>query len=110
MWAKLSHVLKSKQAHDESEANFPGEVMAGVLEQHPNLSIFQQSSEQPSPPPSPSKSGRMAMFKRNTKGYDESQRAPSPLKLIPKKVKTTLGIQGNGAKLSRNPNTFLTRN
>jgi hypothetical protein len=101
MWAKLSHVLKPKQAHDESEANFPGEVMAGVLEQHPNLSIFQQSSEQPSPPPSPSKSGRMAMFKRNTKGYDESQRAPSPLKLIPKKVKTTLGIQGNGAELSR---------
>jgi hypothetical protein len=43
----------------------------------------------------------MAMFKRNTKGYDESQRAPSPLKLIPKKVKTTLGIQGNGAELSR---------
>ncbi|KAJ7353369.1 hypothetical protein DFH08DRAFT_987672 [Mycena albidolilacea] len=100
MWAKLSHALKPKQAHDESDANFPGEVMAGVLEQHPNLSIFQQSSEQPSPPPSPSKSGRMAMFKRHTKGYDESQRAPSPLKLIPKKVKTTLGIQGNASQLS----------
>ncbi|KAF7373510.1 hypothetical protein MSAN_00561200 [Mycena sanguinolenta] len=108
MWAKLSHALKPKQAQDESEANSHGEVLAGVLEQHPNLSVFHQSSEHPSPPPSPSKS-RMNMFKRHTKGYDESQRAPSPMKLptigIPKKVKNTLGIQGNASQVSISPSS-----
>ncbi|KAF7326631.1 hypothetical protein MVEN_02599900 [Mycena venus] len=100
MWAKLSHALKPKQAHDDSDANSHGEVLAGVLEQHPNLSVFHHPSENPSPPPSPSKSSRMGMFKRHTKGYDESQRAPSPMKLplgIPKKVKSTFGMHGNGA-------------
>ncbi|KAJ7270754.1 hypothetical protein B0H12DRAFT_1320206 [Mycena haematopus] len=108
MWAKLSHALKPKQMHDESEANSHGEVLAGVLEQHPNLSVFQQSPEHPSPPPSPSKGSRMAMFKRHTKGYDESQRAPSPMKLpigIPKKVKTTFGIQGNASQVSIGPSS-----
>ncbi|KAJ6463408.1 hypothetical protein C8R45DRAFT_911574 [Mycena sanguinolenta] len=108
MWAKLSHALKPKQAQDEPEANSHGEVLAGVLEQHPNLSVFHQSSEHPSPPPSPSKS-RMNMFKRHTKGYDESQRAPSPMKLptigIPKKVKNTLGIQGNASQVSIGPSS-----
>ncbi|KAF8172754.1 hypothetical protein K438DRAFT_1728681 [Mycena galopus ATCC 62051] len=106
MWAKLSHALKPKQAHDDSDqANSHGEVLAGVLEQHPNLSVFHHSPEQPqpSPPPSPSRSGRMNMFKRHTKGYDESQRAPSPMKLIPNKIKTTLGIQGNASQVSIGP-------
>ncbi|KAJ7042789.1 hypothetical protein C8F04DRAFT_54305 [Mycena alexandri] len=105
MWAKLSHVLKPK-AHDEPEANSgTGDVMSSVFEQHPNLSVFHHPPEQPSPPPSPSKT-RMAMFKR--KGHDESSRAPSPMKMprgIPKKVKTTFGMQGNASQLSLGPSS-----
>ncbi|KAJ7938343.1 hypothetical protein B0H13DRAFT_1139546 [Mycena leptocephala] len=110
MWAKLSHVLKPKQAHDESDTNINshGDVMAGVFEQHPNLSVFHHAPDHPSPPPSPSRSSRMGMFKRHTKGHDESQRAPSPMKLpigIPKKVKTTFGMHGNASQLSVGPSS-----
>ncbi|KAJ7756215.1 hypothetical protein B0H16DRAFT_1674764 [Mycena metata] len=105
MWAKLSHVLKPK-AHDESEANSgTGDVMSSVFEQHPNLSVFHHPPEQPSPPPSPSKS-RMALFKR--RAHDESSSAPSPMKLpigLPKKVKTTFGMQGNASQLSLGPSS-----
>ncbi|KAJ7160942.1 hypothetical protein C8R46DRAFT_1177737 [Mycena filopes] len=105
MWAKLSHALKPR-AHDDPEANSgTGDVMSSVFEQHPNLSVFHHAPEHPSPPPSPSKS-RMAMFKR--KGHDESSRAPSPMKLpigIPKKVKSTFGMQGNTSQLSLGPSS-----
>ncbi|KAF7297130.1 hypothetical protein MIND_00945900 [Mycena indigotica] len=102
MWAKLTTALKPRQ---DSSSSSHGDVMAGVYEQHPNLSVF-QNEPQPSPPPSPSKS-RMAVFKRNTKTYDESQRAPSPMKLpgITKKVKSTFGIHGNSSQLSLGPST-----
>ncbi|KAJ6520593.1 hypothetical protein DFH09DRAFT_1251237 [Mycena vulgaris] len=81
MWAKLSHALKPKQAQDESDTNSHGDVMSSVFEQHPNLSVFHNAPEpHPSPPPSPSKSSRMGLFKRH-KDHDESQRAPSPMKL-----------------------------
>ncbi|KAJ7730391.1 hypothetical protein DFH07DRAFT_993983 [Mycena maculata] len=102
MWAKLSSALKPKQAHDENDSNLHGDVMSGVLEQHPNLSVFHPAPE--SPPPSPSKS-RMGMFKRHTKGYDESSRAPSPMKLLPKKVKSTFGIHGNPSQISVGPSS-----
>ncbi|KAJ7146055.1 hypothetical protein C8R44DRAFT_690289 [Mycena epipterygia] len=111
MWAKLSHALKPKQAHDESDTNSHGDVMSSVFEQHPNLSVFHSTTEprptSPSPPPSPSKS-RMGMFKRHTKGHDESLRAPSPMKLpigLPKKVKSTFGIHGNTSQLSVGPSS-----
>ncbi|KAJ6524563.1 hypothetical protein B0H19DRAFT_1200317 [Mycena capillaripes] len=110
MWAKLTHALKAKQAPDESsDPNSHGDVMASVFEQHPNLSVFHPTPDHPSPPPSPSKSGRMSMFKRHTKGHDESQRAPSPMKLpigIPKKVKSTFGMHGNASQLSVGPSSF----
>ncbi|KAK7055389.1 hypothetical protein R3P38DRAFT_2681793 [Favolaschia claudopus] len=99
MWARIIPGLKPKAAPDASDNHSQGEVLAGVLEQHPNLSVFHHGAEQPSPPPSPSKSSRMNMFKRHTKGYDESQRAPSPMRL-PKKIKTTFGMQGNASQLS----------
>ncbi|KAJ7153555.1 hypothetical protein C8R43DRAFT_1106769 [Mycena crocata] len=110
MWAKLSHALKPKHANDEPEYNSQGDVMSSVLEQHPNLSVFHSAAENsaaPSPPPSPSKN-RMGMFKRHTKGYDESSRAPSPMKLpigIPKKVKSAFGTHGNASQLSVGPSS-----
>ncbi|KAJ7602487.1 hypothetical protein DFH06DRAFT_1488666 [Mycena polygramma] len=109
MWAKLSHALKPKATQDESDNNsHGGDVMASVYEQHPNLSVFHHPPEHPSPPPSPSKSGRMSMFKRH-KDHDESSRAPSPMKLpssiLPKKVKSTFGMHGNASQLSVGPSS-----
>ncbi|KAJ7431233.1 hypothetical protein FB451DRAFT_436193 [Mycena latifolia] len=113
MWAKLSHVLKPKQANDESETHSHGDVMSSVFEQHPNLSVFHNAPEphphSPSPPPSPSKSSRMGLFKRHTKGHDESQRAPSPMKLpigLPKKVKSGFSAQANASQISVGPSSF----
>ncbi|KAJ7686798.1 hypothetical protein B0H17DRAFT_704132 [Mycena rosella] len=113
MWAKLSHALKPKQAQDESDANSHGDVMSSVFEQHPNLSVFHNPPEShphsPSPPPSPSKSSRMGLFKRHTKGHDESQRAPSPMKMpigLPKKVKSGFSAHGNTSQLSVGPSSL----
>ncbi|KAJ7452151.1 hypothetical protein B0H11DRAFT_302820 [Mycena galericulata] len=114
MWAKLSHALKPKQAHDEPESSVHsnshshGDVMSSVFEQHPNLSVFHNPPTSPSPPPSPSKSTRMGMFKRHPKGHDESARAPSPMKMpigLPKKVKSTFGMHGNASLVSVGPSS-----
>ncbi|TFK36501.1 hypothetical protein BDQ12DRAFT_242419 [Crucibulum laeve] len=116
MWSKISHALKPRQTHDE-EPSSRLEVMSGVLEQHPNLSVFHpnevapnatSSNNNPSPPGSPSKSAsRRGMFKRMSKAPPredtESMRSPSPFKLpigLPKKVKSTLDFHGNGSQLS----------
>ncbi|KAJ7222558.1 hypothetical protein GGX14DRAFT_429090 [Mycena pura] len=107
MWARLSHALKPRQAHEESATASHADVMSNVYEQHPNLSVFHNSMDpQPSPPPSPSKSGRLGMFKRHTKNQDESMRASSPMKKLPslpKKVRNTFGIHGNASQLSVGP-------
>ncbi|KAJ6630157.1 hypothetical protein B0H10DRAFT_2208272 [Mycena sp. CBHHK59/15] len=112
MWAKLSHALKPKQAHDDSDTNSHGDVMTSVFEQHPNLSVFHNTSEppllSPSPPPSPSKGSRRGMFKRQTKGHrdDDSLRAPSPMKLpigLPKKVKSAFGTHEHDSQVSVAP-------
>ncbi|KAJ7270899.1 hypothetical protein C8J57DRAFT_1507863 [Mycena rebaudengoi] len=103
MWAKISHVLKPKQAHEDDDTHSPGDVLTSVFEQHPNLSVFNsQEPSHPSPPPSPSRGSRRGMFKRHTKG-DDSFRAPSPMKLpigLPKKVKSPFSNLGNGSQAS----------
>ncbi|CAK5271161.1 unnamed protein product [Mycena citricolor] len=116
MWAKFSSALKSKAAPAESASLTPnptahlnpagshGEVMSSVFEQHPNLSVFRSADRgepNPSPPPSPSRSGRMNVFKR----HEEHQRAPSPMKGLSKKVKSTFGVHGNNSQLSLGPSS-----
>ncbi|KAJ7875767.1 hypothetical protein B0H14DRAFT_3437013 [Mycena olivaceomarginata] len=65
--SKLGHAVHPKQAHDTDAAH--GGVLASILKQHPNLSVFHHApAQQPSPPPSPTKSRHMNMF---TKAYDE---------------------------------------
>ncbi|KAL0952374.1 hypothetical protein HGRIS_006651 [Hohenbuehelia grisea] len=109
MWSKLTHALRPRQESDASTSS--GEVMARVYQQHPNLSVFQESNvpespiPPPSPPSSPSKHGRMGMFKRLSKApfkdEPESIRASSPsLRLLPKKVKSTLNLNGNNSQHS----------
>ncbi|KAJ7809117.1 hypothetical protein B0H14DRAFT_3151707 [Mycena olivaceomarginata] len=93
----LGHAVHPKQAHDTDAAH--GGVLASILKQHPNLSVFHHApTQQPSPPPSPTKSRHMNMF---TKAYDESR--ASPVKLLPNKIKTTPGIQGNASQVPIGP-------
>ncbi|KAJ7712868.1 hypothetical protein B0H14DRAFT_3637229 [Mycena olivaceomarginata] len=95
--SKLGHAVHPKQAHDTDAAH--GGVLASILKQHPNLSVFHHApAQQPSPPPSPTKSRHMNMF---TKAYDESR--ASPVKLLPNKIKTTSGIQGNASQVPIGP-------
>jgi hypothetical protein len=110
MWSKISNALKPRHGPEEPEQTFSqssqGDVMSRVLEQHPNLSVFQSSSDLPlpgpSPPGSPSKQGKRGMFKRLSKlppkDDHDSLRAPSPMRLpigLPKKVKSSLHLNGN---------------
>ena len=79
MWSKLNNALKLRAGtpvnitEDEHTEVGSGEVMAGVYEQHPNLSVFHQPSEvpfpTPSPPASPSRHGRKGMFKRMSRQF-----------------------------------------
>ncbi|KAF8064059.1 hypothetical protein FPV67DRAFT_200335 [Lyophyllum atratum] len=114
MWSKISNVLKPRVAQGDPEpSSSQADVMSRVFEQHPNLSVFHSSSEQPinpSPPPSPSKSAKRNMFKRMSKAPfkddNDSIRAPSPMIGPPKKVKSPFNL-GNGnnsqASLSKLP-------
>ncbi|KAJ7820435.1 hypothetical protein B0H14DRAFT_3876285 [Mycena olivaceomarginata] len=64
--SKLGHAVHPKQAHDTDAAH--GGVLASILKQYPNLSVFHHTpAQQPSPSPSPTKSRHMNMF---TKAYD----------------------------------------
>lgn len=81
--------------------------MNRVLEQHPNLSVFHHDHDDtplpaPSPPGSPSRSGRRGLLRRISrlpKDDSESSQTPPhgrfPISL-PKKVKSTLSLKGNG--------------
>lgn len=142
MWAKFSSALKSTTTrnsnnnHVQEESSSPvsvqvndshargqtpsmgrsqAEVMAYLLEQHPNLSVFHNNSDsraaaaaasqphpppvpplpqsQPSPPPSPSK---RSLFKRSNKDSDSIRTTSNSLKLLPKKIRGSLPF-GNGA-------------
>ena len=100
MWSKISSALGKRPetpALDEDEDR-PPTVLSTVFNQHPNLSNFHDPNEvpfpSPSPPASPSRSGRRGLFKRSAKTWNDNDSAPHlPMKLsIPhlKKVKSSL--------------------
>lgn len=80
--------------------------MAGVFEQHPNLSVFHEQPEvpfpSPSPPASPSKHGKRSMFKRmsRTPGPNNDSTEAFPRTSISKKVKSSLHGLATGARLA----------
>ncbi|KAH9947994.1 hypothetical protein B0H21DRAFT_778115 [Amylocystis lapponica] len=129
MWAKFSSALKrpgtpaldNDNDTDDDRPTSPShaDVLAGVFEQHPNLSVFHEPSEipfpSPSPPASPSKNGHKGMFKRSkTPKRDGTDSVPPPLppKLsltLPKKVKSSLQTIATGtfsSALSCPPSRF----
>lgn len=106
MWAKFSNVLKHRPGTPAlSEQDDEPDVLGSVYEQHPNLSVFHESSEvpfpSPSPPASPSLTGQKNVFKRPKPRIDTttepatSSPVISPLNL-PKKVKSSLQTLSSG--------------
>ncbi|KAI0312792.1 hypothetical protein OF83DRAFT_1066623 [Amylostereum chailletii] len=114
MWSKFTTVLGGKrQSNDDaveqsqiSQAS-QASVISGVLEKHPNLSMFHSEEDHPettdvpfpipSPPGSPSKNGRRGMLKRLSKMPSKLEGVePSSLRLhLPKKVKSHLNLATN---------------
>ncbi|KAJ3552188.1 hypothetical protein NM688_g4284 [Phlebia brevispora] len=102
MWSKFNSAFKMRSGtpvsvpEEGTEATGSGEVLASVFEQHPNLSVFHQSSEvpfpTPSPPASPSKHGRRGMFKRMSRSVVPNNDSVEtlPRASISKKVKPSL--------------------
>ncbi|KAJ8581327.1 hypothetical protein M405DRAFT_832733 [Rhizopogon salebrosus TDB-379] len=121
MWSKLSNALKpSRQVNDSdsdrsSAHSAPTDVLARVYEQHPNLSLFHDNTNdqdipfptpsRPSPPPSPSKQ-RKKSIRVTAKLNSDSQ--PSSLRLpigLPKKVRSHLHLKSNSSQLSLSRNS-----
>jgi hypothetical protein len=92
--------------------------MSGVLEKHPNLSVFHDDDDTenkptevpfpaPSPPSSPSKSRHGVLRRMSRSGkHDngEPSKVSSALKLplrLPKKVKSHMSIHTNGKRIPR---------
>lgn len=110
MWSKLSNALKPRGETDNAPPTpapatlepSQSAVMSHVFEQHPNLSVFHPGDvpfPAPSPPSSPSKHGRLGLFKRSSKvPKDDRYESSSSLRLphLPKKVRSTLHINTNG--------------
>ncbi|KIY48507.1 hypothetical protein FISHEDRAFT_43031 [Fistulina hepatica ATCC 64428] len=107
MWHKFTGALKSRQAtiHDDEPGVPPtpqGDVLSRVLDQHPNLSVFHNTTDFPAtePPPSPKRRG---VFKRMAKVMSDEQDSCAPLHFkLPgtfsknsKKVGSTLTLNGN---------------
>lgn len=115
MWAKLSGALKHRPTVEETQPASP-DVMSGVLEKHPNLSVFHSDDDSenrpaevpfpvPSPPGSPSRH-RSGVFRRISRSakHDsgEPSKASSALKLplfLPKKVKSHISLHTNGKRI-----------
>ncbi|KZT66598.1 hypothetical protein DAEQUDRAFT_674650 [Daedalea quercina L-15889] len=114
MWSKLSSALKHRPSTpsladvDDEPSPSKADVLAGVYEQHPNLSVFhpEPPSDVPFPPASPTLSpattGRKSIFKKpgkpqpppiNTQLAEQGTSSPiiSPL-MLPKKVKSSLNL------------------
>ncbi|KDQ24070.1 hypothetical protein PLEOSDRAFT_1047961 [Pleurotus ostreatus PC15] len=118
MWSKLSNALGRHRHESDASASSSqsqrSEVLDKVYEQHPNLSVFHTHEEEPqeespevpfpnnpSPPSSPSRHGRVGLFKRHSRVRDDdSIRAPSPLLGFPKKVRSTLNLRHNNSQQS----------
>lgn len=114
MWSKLSSALKHRPSTpslaggDDDLSPSKADVLAGVYEQHPNLSVFhaEPPSDVPFPPSSPTLSpvmnGRKSIFKKpgkphppaiNTQTSEPGTSSPlvSPM-MLPKKVKSSLHL------------------
>lgn len=97
MWSKISSALKARSDGEPALAQnmAQGTVMGKLLEQHPNMSVFHASHDQSlpaaSPPSSPTKHGRLGLFKRNTKTQHDNSSTLS----LARKVKTSLHINTN---------------
>ncbi|TDL26867.1 hypothetical protein BD410DRAFT_819072 [Rickenella mellea] len=132
MWTKLSNALKQRgdgeqhqptQQHQrqppqqqeqhlqapQTASTSQSKIVTKLREQHPNLSMFDQQPDvpfpAPSPPGSPSKHGKLGIFKRTSKANKNDEPIPS-LKLpmfIPKKVKSTLNLNSNNSSVSLPP-------
>lgn len=116
MWSKISSALKPARpgtpAIEDDEQSSPVStvsILSKVYEQHPNLSVFHNNTDEvpfptPSPPASPSKHSRMGVFKRLPKApWSENNEivssSPRLLPLsIPKKVKSNF-LTSNGTSL-----------
>ena len=83
MWSKISNALKSRSEAEPAPSVQPqlqphltSSIMGKILEQHPNLSIFNPTQDQtlpaPSPPSSPSKNGRLGLFKRSKSQHQDN--------------------------------------
>ncbi|KAH8830814.1 hypothetical protein DL96DRAFT_976113 [Flagelloscypha sp. PMI_526] len=111
MWQRLTHAIRPKDANEgeltAAPQNSNSDVLAGVLEQHPNLSVFHGHSDLPRPsssmgerdrPSSPFKSGRKLM-KRLSKGPEDvlaRAASPTPSSLgfpMAKKMKSSLSLK-----------------
>jgi len=109
MWSKLSNALKpSRQLNDSdsdrsSAHSAPTDVLSRVYEQHPNMSVFHDNTNDqdvpfpsPSPPPSPSRQ-RKKLTRLSTKFNSDGQ--PSSLRLptigFPKKVRSHLHLKSS---------------
>jgi hypothetical protein len=112
MWGKLSNAFGRSRSSIEQE-NIDAtriDVMSGVYEQHPNLSVFHAEdqlaplpSSSANPPQSISRKSK-TIFRRTSDDFDaENQRPSSPFNLpnFPKKVKSTLQLHMNCGWLFR---------
>lgn len=130
MWSKLSSALKHRPSTpslaggDDDLSPSKADVLAGVYEQHPNLSVFhpEPPSDVPFPPSSPTLSpvinGRKSIFKKpgkphpppiNTQTSEPGASSPliSPL-MLPKKVKSSLNLaSGEWSAICSNPPSTL---
>lgn len=121
MWSKLTSAIKrpgtpSLSPEDAEPSSLHPDVMGGVYERHPNLSVFHQDSSEvpfpsPSPPPSPSK--RKGLLKRMSKNplneHDATSQPPRLNITLPKKVKSSIHSTSTGACLPLPPHRSLLR-
>lgn len=111
MWSKLSNVLKPSRQFNDSDSDrssahsAPADVLSQVYEQHPNMSVFHERTNDndlpfptPSPPPSPSKQRRKLTRRLSSKFNLSGDSQPSSLKFpigLPKKVRSHLHLKSN---------------
>jgi len=104
MWNKLSGAFgRSRSSIDQDNVEATRiDVMSGVYEQHPNLSVFHTEDEltplpssSTNPPQSISRKSK-TLFRRTSNDFNtENERPSSPFSLpsFPKKVKSTLQLK-----------------
>lgn len=106
MWSRISNlssVLKTRPGTPgpESENERSSDVLTGVYNQHPNISVLRsEDTERPvskaEPPASWSKSGRKNMFKRMSRAPQNENVDTFSKGTLPKKVLSSLQNIGSG--------------